>query len=135
MEKDDKALRSHFRNLLKMAAMDTNVEQAELDLLFEIGEKNGYGRSEMDEIIENVEQIRFKKPESKFQSFEQFWELVQMMTLNTDINDEEMMLCQTIGELLDIEEDKVENLIRLIIREQKNDTSIKEAYVNLAPHF
>lgn len=135
MEKDDKALRSHFRNLLKMAAMDTNVEQAELDLLFKIGEKNGYDKSEMDGIIENVEQIRFKKPESKFQSFEQFWELVQMMTINTDINDEEMMLCQTIGELLDFEEDKVENLIRLIIREQKNDTSIKEAYVNLAPHF
>ncbi len=85
--------KSHMKNLIEMAAVDGNFDQIEYDLLKTIAKKNNISESQLKEIRNNPNKIKFELPMEKRDRFYQFYDLVHMMSVDNSIHEEEMKLC------------------------------------------
>lgn len=85
--------RSHLKNLIEVAVADGNFDLIEYDLLKKIAKRNGIGEGHLKEIQTNPTNVQFELPDNKEERFQQFYDLVHMMTVDKTIHDEEMKLC------------------------------------------
>lgn len=85
--------KSHMKNLIEMAAIDGNFDPTEMSLLKEIAKKNNISESQLKEIQNNPERVKFELPKDKREKFHQFYDLVHMMSADQSIHPEEMKLC------------------------------------------
>ena len=85
--------KSHMRNLLEVALADGQFEPAEYDLLKKLARKYHITEKELENIRGNPVDIEFEVPEDDGEKFEQFYELIQMMIIDDDIDRDEENLC------------------------------------------
>jgi uncharacterized tellurite resistance protein B-like protein len=85
--------KSHMKNLIEMAAVDGNFDQIEYDLLKKIAKKNNISESQLKDIRNNPQGIKFELPTDKKERFHQFYDLVHMMSIDNEVHPEEMKLC------------------------------------------
>ena len=85
--------KSHMKNLLEMAMVDSHFDDSEYQLLKQFAKKYKVSESELKKIQENPDHVAFELPESETEKFEQFYELVQMMMIDEKIYVEEKNLC------------------------------------------
>ncbi len=85
--------KSHMKNLIEMAAVDGNFDQIEYDLLKTIAKKNNISESQLKDIRNNPNKVKFELPVEKRERFHQFYDLVHMMSVDNSIHEEEMKLC------------------------------------------
>ena len=95
--KSSNYLKSHMKNLLEMALVDGHFDETEMDLLKKLAQKYNIPEDELRKIQDNPSNFEFEIPEDDNEKFEQFYELVNMMTIDGKIFDEEMNLCVIIG--------------------------------------
>ena len=86
--------KSHMKNLLEMAMVDSHFDDSEYRLLKKLARKHKVSEKELDEIKNNPEDVEFELPEDENEKFEQFYELVQMMGIDEKIYEEERNLCK-----------------------------------------
>jgi uncharacterized tellurite resistance protein B-like protein len=82
-----------MKNLIEMAAIDGNFDQIEYDLLKKIAKSNNISESQLKDIRNNPQGIKFELPSDKREKFHQFYDLVHMMSVDNSIHPEEMKLC------------------------------------------
>lgn len=86
--------KSHMKNLLEMAMVDSHLDDTEMDLLKQLAKKHKVSEKELAQIQSEPEKIKFELPDDESEKFEQFYELVNMMTIDEKIFDEEKNLCR-----------------------------------------
>lgn len=86
--------KSHMKNLLEIAIVDSHFDDEEYQLLHRLAKKHGVSERELQKIQDNPDAVKFELPEDEGEKFEQFYELVHMMTVDDRIMDEEMGLCR-----------------------------------------
>lgn len=86
--------KSHMKNLFEMAMVDSHFDDSEFQLLQKLAKKHKVSERELNKIKEDPAKVKFELPEDSDRKFEQFFELVHMMTIDDKMHDEELNLCQ-----------------------------------------
>ena len=117
VSKSPNHLKSHIKNLLQIALVDGHFDLTEMDLLKKLAQKYNISEDEVRKIKDKTSNIEFEIPEDDDEKFEQFYELVNMMTIDGQIFDEEMNLCVIIGK--NFEYNNVPDVIDTMIQDIK----------------
>ena len=89
--------KSHMKNLIEMAAVDGNFDDAEYKLLKTIAKQHGISEGQLKEIRKNPTGIKFEVPSDKKEKFRQFYDLVHMMAADNVVHHDEHSLCFLFG--------------------------------------
>lgn len=112
--KKTKVQKSHVRNLVALAKADGQVSASELEFIQKIGVKQGLKEAEITSIIEDTKTKELELPLNDAERFDQIFELVQMMTIDGQIDDNEMDFCILMAEKLGFRKAIVGVLVRKI---------------------
>ncbi|MBL7851396.1 MAG: TerB family tellurite resistance protein [Cyclobacteriaceae bacterium] len=113
--------RSHMKNLIEMAAADGNFADVEYSLLKSIAKRNNISESQLKEIRNNPGSVHFEVPADKTERFNQLYELVHMMTIDTSVHEEERKLSNLFAIKFGYPKNKVDELINVIQMNIKNN--------------
>lgn len=116
--------KSHMKNLFEMAMVDSHFDDSELALLQKLAKKHKVSAKELKKIQDDPSKIKFELPENKDEKFEQFFELVHMMTIDGKMFDEEMNLCKIFAKKFGYENS--EELIQVIAQNINNGQDWQE---------
>jgi uncharacterized tellurite resistance protein B-like protein len=123
--------RSHMKNLIEMAAVDGNFDSVEYDLLKQIAKRNNISENQLKSIHQKPTDIIFELPEDKREKFDQFYDLVHMMSIDKSIHNEEMKLCNLFAVKFGYSRERSAELIRSIQSNISNNQSHTETYKRL----
>lgn len=123
--------KSHMRNLIELAAADGNFEDIEYDLLKSIAKRNNISESQLKDIRKNTAATSFEVPTDKREKFHQLYDLVHMMSVDDEINDEEMNLCNLFAIKFGYSRERSKELIDTIRGNITNGQSHDEAMKRL----
>ena len=118
--------KSHMKNLIEMAAVDGNFDQIEYELLKQIAKKNNISESQLKEIRDNPQGIKFELPADKNERFHQFYDLVHMMSVDNQVHPEEMKLCDIFGVKFGYPKNRIQELITTIKANIQNGQTADE---------
>jgi uncharacterized tellurite resistance protein B-like protein len=107
--------KSHIKNLIEMAAVDGKFLEVENTLLKSIAIRNGISEKQLIEIRKNPGSVKLEIPEDAKERFHQFYDLVQMMSIDNLIHTEEMKLSNLFAIKFGYHRDNIEQLISSII--------------------
>ncbi len=128
-----KAQKLHLKNLVALAKADGIISEAELEIIYKAGEKNGLKSYEVDDIIEGTETGDIQVASNDADRFDQIFDLVQLMLADGNISDEEMDFCIQVAQKLGFRKAIVGVLVRKIsvnLVSGYDKTSIKEEAEN-----
>lgn len=106
--------KSHIRNLIEIAAADGNLGDEELRLLEHVASKNHITPAELSAIRADPGSQRFKAPSSDREKFSQLYDLVHMMSVDEDVNAEEMRLCEIFALKFGYRKEAVREMIEML---------------------
>lgn len=95
--KEKLAVKSHLRQLVRLAFADGEFHEKEKRFILRVGKENGISRSDIDDIIENPTAVELHIPESVDEKFEQIFDLVNLMIKDGEVVDSELELCQDLA--------------------------------------
>jgi uncharacterized tellurite resistance protein B-like protein len=124
--------RSHMKNLIEMAAVDGNFDSDEFTLLKSIAKRNGISESQLAEIRKNPQGVKFEAPVDVTERFDQLYDLVHMMSIDKNIHQEELKLCNLFAIKFGYQREKIRELIDSIQLNIKNGQSHEEAMKRLS---
>ncbi len=119
--------KSHMKNLIEMAAIDGNFDSVEYELLRSIAKRNSISESQLKEIRQNPDQIRFEVPTDAREKFEQLYDLVHMMSIDQSIHAEEMKLSRIFAVKFGYKRELVNELVSTIQSNIENGQNVEEA--------
>lgn len=123
--------RSHMKNLIEMAAVDGNFDLIEYDLLKKIAKRNNISESQLKEIHSNHKDIEFELPADEREKFDQFYDLVHMMSIDQTIAPEEMKLCNIFAVKFGYSREKAPEIIKSIQGNIQNNQPHHETFKRL----
>lgn len=123
--------RSHMKNLIEMAAVDGNFDLVEYDLLKKIAKRNNITESQLKSIHNNHADIEFEVPTGKQEKFDQFYDLVHMMSIDKSVHLEEMKLCNLFAVKFGYSRERSNELIKSIQSNIENNQTHTETYKRL----
>ncbi|MBY0436142.1 MAG: TerB family tellurite resistance protein [Cyclobacteriaceae bacterium] len=118
--------KSHMKNLIEIAAADGQFHDMEYDLLKSIAKRNGISETKLKEIKSNPSGIKFEIPADPKVKFEQLYDLVHMMSIDTSVHDEELKLCNLFAIKFGYKREIVPELISTIRGNIQNKQSSAE---------
>lgn len=117
---------SHFLNLYSIALSDTEVDTTELIKLYEFGEKRGFDKQAIDELLLNADHVSFTIPDELLKKIELLYEFAQLIWADGRVDEYErtalMKFCFKFG----FEKENVEELADFLLDEAKRNTEIDE---------
>jgi len=119
--------KSQMKNLIEMAAVDGNFDSVEYELLRSIAKRNGISESQLKEIKQNPDQIKFEVPADAKEKFEQLYDLVHMMSIDKSIHAEEMKLSRIFAVKFGYKRELVNELVATIQGNIENGQNVQEA--------
>jgi uncharacterized tellurite resistance protein B-like protein len=106
--------RSHMRNLIEIAAADGNLGTEEQRLLEYAAQRNNISATELKRIQQDASRVRFEVPRSKEDRFFQLYDLVHMMSVDKNIHNEELRLCEIFAIKFGYRKETVREMIEMI---------------------
>ena len=103
--------RSHVKNLIAIALADGHLSEDEWELLVYLASHLGMEEQEIKAIKENPEAVTFVMPKTHDQRVQQIEDLVMLMSIDHDINPNEVELCKKISLKLDVLPQIVDDII------------------------
>jgi len=125
-------VKSHMKNLIEMAVVDGNFDPIEYDLLKSIAKRNGISESQLVQIRNNPEGIKYELPANKEEKFSQLYDLVHMMSIDKNIHHEELRLCDLFAVKFGYKREYVKELIESIRFNIENGQTPQEAMTRVA---
>ncbi|HYG03385.1 MAG TPA: hypothetical protein VD927_13130 [Chryseosolibacter sp.] len=123
--------RSHMKNLIEMAAIDGNFDLIEADLLKKIAKRNNISESQLKNIHSNPHHVEFTLPSDKREKFDQFYDLVHMMSIDNTVHSEEMKLCNLFAVKFGYAREKAPELIKSIQSNIQNNQTHTDTFKRL----
>lgn len=131
--KKSKERKSHFKNLIGLAATDGNIGPNERELILQIGKRIGMTKKEVESVLKSGN-IAFSPPETPEERFEQLYDLVLVMLIDGTIHQREMDYCLEMAMAMGFRPTVVNELIDFIV-EQANKGAQKEQVKSEAAEF
>ena len=131
--KEKKQVRSHIRQLVRLALSDGKLHKDELKFIKKIGKENGLGKSEIQAIVDNPLSVDVVIPEEKKERFDQIFDLCFMIMKDGEINDAEVDFCADLANRLGFKKVIVGVLIGKIQRGIDEGLSRKEIFKEAKP--
>ncbi len=103
--------RSHVKNLITIALADGHLSEDEWELLVYLASRLGMEEEEINAIKKNPEAVTFVMPKTHDQRVQQIEDLVLLMSIDHDINPNEVELCKKISLKLDVLPQIVDDII------------------------
>jgi uncharacterized tellurite resistance protein B-like protein len=103
--------RSHVKNLITIALADGHLSEDEWELLVYLASRLGMEEVEITAIRENPDAVTFVMPKTHEQRVQQIEDLVLLMSIDHDINSNEVELCKKISLKLDVLPQIVDDII------------------------
>ena len=129
--KENKTIsKSHMKNLFEMAMVDSHFDDSEYLLLKKLAKKHKVSEKELNKIKEDPAKIKFELPENEDKKFEQFYELVHMMTIDNDMLPEELNLCKIFAKKFGYKNGQ--ELVNMIAQNINNGLSWQESKIRVA---
>ena len=125
--------KSHMKNLFEMAMVDSHFDDSEFQLLQKLAKKHKVSERELNKIKEDPAKVKFELPEDSDRKFEQFFELVHMMTIDDKMHDEELNLCQIFAKKFGYENGQ--ELVNVIVQNIGNGLDWQETRKRLATFY
>ncbi len=104
-------LDSHLKNLWEVAMSDGHIDDREVELLYQIAKRHGVGKGKVNRVKQRMDQINFTSPDNDRERFDQMYDLVMMMMADSEIDDNEMRVCNKYAEKLGFDKRIVEDLV------------------------
>jgi len=117
--------KSHMKNLFEMAMVDSHFDDSEFQLLKRLAKKHKISEKELNKIKEDPSKIIFELPKNEDKKFEQFFELVHMMTIDNKMLDDELNLCRIFAKKFGYKNE--DELVNIIAEHISNDLSWQES--------
>ena len=118
--------KSHMKNLIEVAAVDSQFLEIEMNLLKTIAKRNGISESKLQEIRKNPEAIQFEVPAQRQVKFQQLYDLIHMMSVDQQVHEEEWKLCHLFAIKFGYERSRVDELIESVKSNIQNGQSMSE---------
>ena len=115
-----------MKNLLEIAMADSHFDDKEYKLLNNLAKKHSVSEKELQKIQDNPETVKFELPSNQNEKFEQFYELIHMMTIDGKILDEEMSLCRIFAKKFAY--NKPHELVQAVAQNIKNSQPCQETH-------
>ncbi len=106
--------KSHMRNLIEIAAADGSFVGEEQKLLEYAAHRNNISTVQLKDIQADISKVRFKVPGNEEDKFFQLYDLVHMMSVDKDIDGEELWLCEIFAVKFGYRKEIVREMIQLI---------------------
>ena len=106
--------RSHMRNLIEIAVADGGFGEEEQRLLEYAAMRNSISQLQLKEIQANASTVRFESPRSEEEKFFQLYDLVHMMSVDENIHQEELRLCEIFAIKFGYRKEVVKEMIEVI---------------------
>jgi hypothetical protein len=106
--------KSHMRNLIEIAASDGSLAIEERRFLEYAAQRNNISALELKGIQEDISKVHFKVPGNEEDKFCQLYDLVHMMSVDRNIHDEELRLCEIFAIKFGYRKEIVREMINLI---------------------
>ncbi len=103
--------RSHVKNLISIALADGHLSEDEWELLVYLASRLGMEEAEIKAIKDHPETVNFVIPKTHDQRVQQIEDLVLLMSIDHDINPNEVELCKKISLKLDVLPQIVDTII------------------------
>lgn len=103
-----------MRNLIEIAAADGNFGEEEQRLLDYAAQRNNITAAELKEIQANPSGHRFQVPSSDREKFYELYDLVHMMSVDKNVHEEELRLCEIFALKFGYRKEAVHGMIQMI---------------------
>ncbi|MEI7662875.1 MAG: hypothetical protein WCK34_11770 [Bacteroidota bacterium] len=123
--------KEYFIHLIRIARADGSISSAEMELLHNIGQGQGFTPAEIDFLIESTGKSDYTPPAELPERFGQVYGVVKMTLADGAIDRNEMRIVSTFAAKSDFREDDIPHLLVLLIsgiRQGKNEKELFEAY-------
>lgn len=107
----DESILAHIRNLVVLAYSDGSIDEAEQELIKEIGMRHGLKEIEVELLIERPEFAIYHAPTSFREKASQFYDLVSMILADDIVHENELNLCRIIAGNLGFKSNAVDHVI------------------------
>lgn len=131
--KEKKQVKSHIRQLVRLALSDGNLHKDELKFIKKIGKENGLGKNEIQSIVDNPLSVDVFIPKDKKERFDQIFDLCFMIMKDGEINDAEVDFCADLANRLGFKKVIVGVLIGKIQRGIDEGLTRKEIFKEAKP--
>lgn len=118
-----KSQKGHFRNLIMIARADGIVTEEEQKLINKMGRKLGLNEAQMDEVMKNPTKYPIAPPVNKEERFERLIGLVEMLTADDSIDENEVHLIKRYSLGLGFTEESLGNHVEKIVGDLSNGVS------------
>jgi len=125
-KQNKKISKSHMKNLFEMAMVDSHFDDSEYQLLAKLASKYKVSEKELNKIKDDPDKVNFELPKDEAEKFEQFYELVQMMTIDENMFEEELNLCKIFAKKFGYKNGK--EIIDIIVENIKNELGWQESF-------
>ncbi len=113
--------KSHFKNLLEVAAIDGEIADHELAELFGAGFDWGLTERQMREVLKSPSKIKFLSPVSDEKGRAQLVDLLRMALADGKVTENEYDYCQTLAVRLGFSAGSVPTLLNAIIEQVRSE--------------
>ncbi|TAH27750.1 MAG: TerB family tellurite resistance protein [Cytophagales bacterium] len=112
--KDHRLVKAHLKNLIALSKVDNFIAHTERDLIFKIGERNGFSEETIEEIVEETSPSEAPVPLNDSDRFDDLFDLVHLMLVDGIIHESEIDFCMVMAEKLGFKKAIVGVLVRKI---------------------
>lgn len=121
---DDK-LKSHFLNLYSLALADTQVDTAELEILYKLGQERGILKEEIEELILNPDKVKPFVPQDTLTKVEYLYDFVKIILADGIVDEREEATLKKFCIQFGFEEQNIPTIMEFFIEEAKKGTDKK----------
>jgi uncharacterized tellurite resistance protein B-like protein len=116
------SLKTHFLNLYAMALSDTQFDETEVALLYQIGKGRGITKEDIDDILLNPATVRFTTPENLDDRIEYLYDYTRMILADGVIEDFEIKTLHKFCKKFDFQDENIQAIVELLMEAAKNNT-------------
>lgn len=111
MSKEEKAKISYIKALIAIALADGKFDEAEKAMLAVVAAKEGISDEKLKSILDGKSNVKFTAPEEEETKLEYLKDMVTMMTIDANLNEQELKLCVSAGKAYGIPDEKIKEVI------------------------
>ena len=110
--------KSHLKNLMSIAMADGHLAKEERHILFSVAHRLGMSDEDIIAVRDNPESIKFTPPESYDEKIEQIYDFISLMSVDSDIDPNEIELCKKLALHLQLTPRIIDDLLAKLFKTQ-----------------
>ncbi len=121
--------KEHFLHLIQIANADGKIDEAEIKMLYRMGNKLGLTQTEIDDLVKSAGQSAYIPPYELSKRFEQLYDVIKMVYADGEIDDKEMKLAEALAVKSGFADEDLPVLLSVLVDGIKNGEDEEDLFV------